>query len=63
MTSILRILTSVSLLGGALAVGACGDDDSDDGSSSTGGAVNATGGNFRLKSGSPAANYGAYALS
>ena len=32
MTSFLRILTGVSLLGGALAVGACGDDDSDSGS-------------------------------
>src|SRR5688572_26167530 len=38
MTSLLRLLTGLSLIGGALAVGACGDDDSD-GGSSTGGAT------------------------
>lgn len=43
MTSLLRILTGVSLIGGALAVGACGDDDSD-GGSSTGGSASTTGG-------------------
>jgi hypothetical protein len=43
MTSLVRILTGVSLIGGALAVGACGDDDSD-GGSSTGGSASTTGG-------------------
>lgn len=43
MTSFLRTLTGVSLLGGALAVGACGDDDSD-GGSATGGSASTTGG-------------------